>query len=429
MRTHCKLEEKILRVEGLVGEITRFISEAGIRTYPIAAFSTAVAIVGALKAQRWRTVCGNYTNVYCLTLGNTSIGKTHAKKCGKMILKAAGYDWLCMGKMQNEAGVIRAIKDRGGRAIILWDEFSQRFQRFTSPSSSLNSHDYMEVILDLWSHAGEAYIGRELSNRNGEHETRVIENPCFVMSAYSTPQAFHDALNEQDAENGFLPRLMVFEVHSDNTSPRPFIVEREELIVPSLLVEYIDLVVGSADADIPNSLAHHGESTSFSEEAVEHLKRLHDFCTEQASLTDWPMREFLFGKTQEKARKLALILSDCKKVIDGRTAKAACDIVMHIDSEMVTLAENQLFSGQLQKNVDEVERVVKRLSAKSPSGWVKESLVRKGLRKKSMKQRRDKDQAILEAVDQEVVIRKDDTVRANGRPYKLYSLPNKNGRQ
>lgn len=220
--------EAILHPGGILGEIQAYTMRSHICTSPVFATAGAFAILGTLIGQRFRTHTELATNEYFVVIGPSSSGKDAPKKAAVKLLKEVAPSHLGPTTITSDAAVVTYATTPGNfRCLFVFDEvgmFLQECKNTNSPKSG-----FIRLFTILFSSANEG-IDKGFANIK---DNKVSPWHCVSMLGMSVPSEFYGGLTSNAAINGFLARILVFEIDELPDETRAFV-----------------------DSSIPSDLAH-----------------------------------------------------------------------------------------------------------------------------------------------------------------------------
>ena len=207
--------EAVLHPGGLLEELAGFIAKSSIRTQPAYSLAGAVAILSILAVQRIKGETGLVTNNYCVAVGGSGSGKDAPKQAVERILYK-----ICPEASASDAASESAVTSYLGkpgcrRACFVLDEFGL-FLKATKIQNSPRAH-ITKTFTELFSKYGTEFIHRKVYA--DESKNRALSWHGLCILGLTVPDEFWGAMQDGEATNGFLARLIVFE-HSGPPAPR-----------------------------------------------------------------------------------------------------------------------------------------------------------------------------------------------------------------
>ena len=201
----------LLNPPGLVGRIAAWVNATSIYPQPTLAVAAAVAAAGIAMAHKVQSPTRLRTNFYALGLAPSGAGKDHARDCVTTLLCRAGMENLVGGTPASGAGMLTALREGGGRCLVLWDEFGRVLKNLTHKNAGSHQRDILTYLIELFSSAKGLYAGVQYANHDGKMKRTPIDQPCLSVYATTVPERFFQCLTSDDAIDGFLARWLVLE--------------------------------------------------------------------------------------------------------------------------------------------------------------------------------------------------------------------------
>ncbi|MFA5650375.1 MAG: bifunctional DNA primase/polymerase [Proteiniphilum sp.] len=296
--------DTIVPAGGLIYDITQHILSASTYPQPILAVAAATAFVGALAGRRYQTETGLRSNVYFVGLARSGAGKDAARKVLKNIggsnpelQKIMGGDRIASG-----TGLISALEEHPVKLFLL-DEFGLLLQSMTGTRADAHRRDIITNLMQFYSDAGSVFLGTEYADKK-MRKREPIHDPCAVLYATSTHQAFYRALSSQEAVSGAVARLMV--VDAGETRP----VRQTTINIagaPPELLQRVSEMINIKPSGNLSMKAGGASDPMIVRMTPEVLKAWHDL---DGTLSDRMTSETsasIYSRVAENAAKLALI--------------------------------------------------------------------------------------------------------------------------
>ena len=355
---------------GLLGDLAQYIYDASPQPHVILAIGSALSIMSILQAQKCMTEDRINPNLYIITLASSGIGKDFPLQLITTILNAIGCGHLVGNKPASSAGLISALHRRKGRLLCAIDEFGEEFKKIMCSDAGGYLRDIVTKMLTLFSRSIGEYKEEEYSDRDKPRELRVINKPHLTVYGTSTPKNFYEAVNAEDAVNGFLARLLVLQctdVHVAFRKSSELLMDIPQELKESLQNWSYDPVNiwGSESAD------HYDFAPLKIPFDVAARKILHQFRDEvtqiaiDADAKGEKFKESVYRRSFEIASKLALLARSNSEYIDKEAVIWAISIVKEATEMYHKEALNHMNDGYFAKKSNEVEKYVK-----DRAGWV-----------------------------------------------------------
>lgn len=207
--------EAVLHPGGLLEEVADFIAKSSIRSQPAYSLAGAVAVLSTLAVQKIKGETGLITNNYCVAVGGSGSGKDAPKQGVERILYK-----ICPEASASDAASESAITAYLGqpgcrRACFVLDEFGL----FLKAAKIVNSPraNITKTFTELFSKYSTESVHRKVYADRTKNRALTWCGLCIL--GLTVPDEFWGAMQDGEATNGFLARLIVFE-HSGPPAPR-----------------------------------------------------------------------------------------------------------------------------------------------------------------------------------------------------------------
>lgn len=197
--------EPMPRPIGLLDEIASFMDRTAMQRQPELAIAAAISTLGTLLGRKVRDELGNRTNLYCVGLAGTGQGKNAPRSRLLEILRGSHHTGFT-DDVTSESALISLLKNDPS-SVWCCDEFGKFLGHVIGNQRSTFMAQIGDAALKLYSLAGGLYT----KNYADSKRNVKIDQPCLNIFGTSTPSTFFNALTSASTDDGFLPRLLVFE--------------------------------------------------------------------------------------------------------------------------------------------------------------------------------------------------------------------------
>lgn len=199
----------LLNVPGMVGELVTAIDKSAAYKQPALALASALTIVSALAARRYKTSTGAGLNLMVAGIAGTGGGKDHGRTCLTDALIAAGCaDRIGGDDIASSAAIVEEIGRKPHVKVFRKDEFGEWLQKIGSKRAPPHLADIKGTINELMTASTSTYMGR--AKASSEKQREPIHHPNLVLYCTGTPESTFSAMSSSDSENGFLNRFAIF---------------------------------------------------------------------------------------------------------------------------------------------------------------------------------------------------------------------------
>ncbi len=353
----------LLEVPGFVGEVAKYNLDTAFRKQPVLALAGALCLQGVIAGRKVRDRSGTRTNIYCISLAPTGMGKDHARRINKQILFEAGLGNLEGAEsVASHAAIESAVADTPA-ILFQFDEFGRFLATLSDAQRSPHLFGIIDVLMKLFTSAGGIYRARAYATKENN---KTVNQPCAVLHATTVEDSFLRSLTRENVSDGLLGRVLIFE----GERQPPFEYEAIEQPVPDSIIR---TATWWRDFQSEMNLAGINPDPIM----VETVDEADLVFRALVSLAD---REFgfalagceLWTRALEKARKLALIYACSanheRPAIDGHAALWASEVVQYMTRRMIYLADRWIADGRFDAIQKEVMRKVEKRGGRVSHG-------------------------------------------------------------
>lgn len=192
---------------GIVGEITKFISQSAFYSAAPFAFATTAAAIGTLKSHIVKTESGNSPANYFLCFGPTGSGKNYPQEIFAQTFKALGTSSLISNKIRSENGIYRFLEENKGIGFLLMDEAETFFSLIQNQKSDGYIKQCKDALLHLYSGTNKTFHSGHTGNKR--EKPIILENPKLNLVAYGVPSMLVNSFDKAAISDGLLQRFII----------------------------------------------------------------------------------------------------------------------------------------------------------------------------------------------------------------------------
>ena len=291
---------------GFLGDIARWILDVSWYRHPQLALGASIATLATVLGRRYCDENNTRTNLYVLSLGETSSGKNDAFVAPRLLLNAAGLSELCgFTNFGSRLALSRHLEQTPAQLFRV-DEADNLFRE-------MNTNEVMRGLAEdfkaLWSEANNMnYRGSGFIDPT---KTVQIDQPHASLYCTATPRAFYESLTGRDVEGGLIGRFIVLQGNEAYPPRNEKKLMGEHADPSTRIINFLKFQAGRPV--IHNLMPWHEFAVAKTIEATEMLTDFMDSVREvmRANVHKNPEATSAIGKSPEIAAKLALIAGVC----------------------------------------------------------------------------------------------------------------------
>lgn len=407
----------ILHPPGLVGRIADWINATSIYPQPMLALGAAISIAGAAMAHKVQSPTRLRTNFYALGLAPSGAGKDHARDCATVLLCRSGMEGLIGGTPASGAGLLTALREGGGRCLVLWDEFGRVLKNLTHKNAGSHQRDVLTYLIELFSAAKSLYAGVQYANHDGKMKRVPIDQPCLSVYATTVPERFFQCLTSDDAIDGFLARWLVLE--STDYTLKPATPAADVNDPPEALLDALRRwreAPSNYDprGNVDGVLAIRPMTVSYCEEAEQIVSGYAEAMRAKAAeeSANRTGLSAIYARCAEHAIKLALVAHEGDSIsVDAmRWGIAMAD---HCSRFMIEAVKANVASSEYEKT----QKLILRAVADCRADWMSHSELVRATRSVEPRKRTE---ALQDLADGGMIEVRQEEAAKNGRPPRFY---------
>jgi hypothetical protein len=350
------IPDDLLDVPGLIGDVTRYVTETNSTPQREFAFACALSLQAHLIGRRYKTPDNIRSNIYVISLGRTGSGKNRAieflrdKRITNTIIGIAGT-------FASYQAVVSSLAMQP-EILSVWDELGTKLAQIQDRK---NPHllPIIGLFTELYSASNSAFYP-EIRVRQ-KKQNPIIE-PHLSLYATGTPKEVFDAFTNRQIENGFLGRIHFF--LEDKKAENKTIFNKFD--IPDDIFAQIKQWIPDTDIfreSLNNVIGKDTKIVNYTEDSINVFSQYLNKWNKKISNKE-TLRNYLWVRTGEEAKKLALIYA-CSRTpespeIDSTAAEWACRLSEHLTLRKCYLTQDNVSNTEQQSVENDIVRYVRK---------------------------------------------------------------------
>lgn len=361
---------------GLVEELVDWIVSSSEQPCRALALAAALPLVASLAGNRYSTGARDTRpNIYVVALAESGFGKEHARSQVKRLFmggRGVFEDYGGPARIMS-ASALREVLEKTPSVNCQIDEFGGFVRDITDRKAGSHQRAISTDLRDYYSASSTFFEGAAY---RGSPPKRIY-NPNLCIHGTSTPEQFWSALSSASAEDGLLPRLILFHVTGD----KPSVITPQYPVsyVPDGLLQQMADVAGIdpvAKRNILREASKKGASewieskpriVQWTPDAEEKLAAVKKAIEDRENKVAVEGRPFV-RRIVENAIKLALIaavgINPTHPRIDDQTFEWAAAVAWTCAASMLAQVNERLSDNQREANYKRIAALVRQAGAK-----------------------------------------------------------------
>lgn len=235
-----QIKSTLMDPPGLLGEVHDWITKCSPVVQPMYSIASAISFVSVVYAQKFKTDTNARSNNYVIAIGASGSGKSKICDLVPYLMQQlpTPYPSLQIGEPKSDAGLVDAMIDRSGRALLVIDEIGHYLRQIKSGSANAYTANIGAEFTKFFSRADGVYMSAAYS-QNSKKASVAIQQPCLVIFGQSVSERVFKSLNEDDFIDGFFNRWLIFE-SKDKIPPQNTDYVDKDINYPRNLIKFIE---------------------------------------------------------------------------------------------------------------------------------------------------------------------------------------------
>lgn len=358
---------------GIVEDLIDWIASSAEQPSRALAMAAVLPLVAALIGARYSTGSRDTrANIYTVALAESGFGKEHARsQIKRLLMSDQGVFSHVSGPARiMSASALREVLEANNSINCQIDEFGGFVRDITDRKAGSHQRAISTDLRDYYSASSTFFEGAAY---RGTPPKRIY-NPMLNIHGTSTPEQFWSAMSSASAEDGLLPRLILF--HVTGKKPPTVVPERDVRNVPHTLLMRMADVAGIDVAKQRGNLS--GIATPavtgkkpyvipWTEDALGIFRSVKETIDEKEGAVAAESQPFV-RRIIENAIKLAMIASvgiDPKRpMITEAVFEWAVAVAWTCAAAMLAEVAERLSDNQREANYKKIEALIRKSGAK-----------------------------------------------------------------
>lgn len=399
--------ESLLFVPGFIDEAMVHNLATAHRPQPVLALGAAITLLATLTGRKVCDETESRTNLYCLGVCPSGMGKEHARQINKQILYLAGaQEMIGPEGLASHAGLISAVEQQPAILLQL-DEIGRLLRTLSDAGRSPHLFHIATNLMKLFTSSNSLYIGDAYADPK---RNKVIPQPHACVYGTTSPRWLYEGLTAESISDGFLSRILLFEAATHVSKQRKVTKPIPEPMIETARWWFEFSPGGNLANEHPQPLVIETDN-----QALQVFEELDELAEGKQLQLGEPLGT-LWTRATEKARKLALIYA-CSAdhhnpKIDVKAAQWSCAVSDYLTRRMIYLAGQWIAENPYDAKR---KRVLRLITDAGPAGLKRSQLYAK-TRALTSRERNEVIEALLLCGD----VRMEREVETGGAPCVRY---------
>ncbi|NTJ22228.1 bifunctional DNA primase/polymerase [Rhizobium rhizogenes] len=358
---------------GLVEDLIDWIVSSAEQPCRALALAAVLPFVSALCGPRYSTTNRDTRpNIYTVALADSGFGKEHARsQIKRLLMSSHGIFETYSGPARiMSASALREVLEQNQSVNCQIDEFGGFVREITDRKAGSHQRAISTDFRDYYSASSTFFEGAAY---RGTPPKRIY-NPILCVHGTSTPEQFWSALSSASAEDGLLPRLILFHVSGatpDTVKPsktvrdiNPFILEKMAHVAGINVVEKrTKLGMAGYKSDASSSREVKPHIVKWTPDAEGILRSVKETIKEKERAVAADAQPFV-RRIIENAIKLALIVAVGRDpedpIITEEVFEWAAAVAWTCAASMLAEIGDRLADNQREANYKKIQSLIKK---------------------------------------------------------------------
>jgi len=280
------------------------------------AIGAAIGLMGALMGRKVQGDTGLRTNIYIVGTAPTTSGKEMSREINKLIAHASDSDICGPEQFGSGAGIVSWVA-KTPSILFQLDEMGEMIAAISKNQAPQYLKDINQNLLSFYSASRTKWIGKAYGDTE---KTPEIVQPCASVYGTTTEEGLWGSVRSKEISGGLLGRFLVFEGKLQRKTNRGSQIE-----VPQNLIDFMRIWhdYDTGGEELQEFTPNPPKANTTPEAAERQWKHFEDIHSKRLKEEDRDQnsRSALWGRTNEKARKLALMFAASRQGVRDFTVE------------------------------------------------------------------------------------------------------------
>lgn len=197
--------------DGLLRDVSRWITETAIIPVPELSLTAAIALIGGMFGDRALGPTRSGLNMFLTTVMGVASGKGHAPKSVIHLASAAGRPGAVTNGDPTSSAAIERILRRNSSTVVVMDEFGLVLQDVNGKRANAASASIRKLLLSIYDQSDSVFHGRQYASAESKPDDSPIMGPALTVLGMTTPGTLYEGLSEDSLSDGMLSRFVFIE--------------------------------------------------------------------------------------------------------------------------------------------------------------------------------------------------------------------------
>jgi len=353
----AEIPAHLLKVPGLVGQITDWITDSARRPNRAFALGAALVVLGTAAGRKIAGPTGSGTHLYVLGLADTGSGKDHALNAIPTLMCAAGLErHVGKGEFMSHQAVYTDLMQEP-LTVCPMDEFGSFLRKVNNRNGSGSEKAITGVLRTAWGKSFSTMPSPGWATK----ASAPIHSPALSLFGAATDRDFFTAIDGADLDNGFLNRFLLIATKARPPSVEPLVSRHT---VPEAISDALAAIYNVA-GPLTRATMHSGGVTEPIQTvgwSTPHVKKA--FLAFENRVIDRATADPMMARASEMAIRLATIRALGMQGINDPVVcmddlEWAMEFAMWSTERLIADAKEHMAENQTERDRAKIQRLIR----------------------------------------------------------------------